>query len=62
MANEDKLDSHELLSVLSAIERGDFSRRMPSNQEGIEGQIAETLNSIIDKLNGTTSEVTRITR
>jgi HAMP domain-containing protein len=62
MTNDSKFDPHELLSVLSAIERGDFSRKMASGQEGIEGQIAETLNSIIEKLNGTASEVSRITR
>jgi hypothetical protein len=38
----------ELLDVLLAVRRGDFSIRMPYDQTGIEGKICDTLNEIIE--------------
>jgi HAMP domain-containing protein len=52
----------ELLSVLTAIDNGDFTRRMSEGQAGVDAQIAEKLNSIIDRLNEVSSEVGRIAR
>jgi signal transduction histidine kinase len=42
------LDQRELLRVLSAFRRGDFSVRMPVDGGGIESRIAQTLNEVIE--------------
>src|SRR5688500_12085994 len=41
------LDAALLLQVLGAVRRGDFSVRMPSDEVGVTGKIADTLNEII---------------
>src|SRR5690349_13870253 len=43
----DTLDSKELLAVLTAVRRGDFSVRMPMTKTGIAGKIADLLNDIV---------------
>ena len=42
-----QFDLKGLLRTLQAVRDGDFSVRMPSDYEGIEGKVAETLNEII---------------
>ena len=42
------LDLTLLLSVLTAVKKGDFSARMPLDWNGIDGKIADTLNAIIE--------------
>src|SRR3954469_17375909 len=39
--------SHELLHALLAMRSGDFSVRMPDDQIGLEGKIADTFNEIV---------------
>ncbi len=41
------LDSRQLLAALRAFKRGDFSVRLPDELTGIDGQIAETFNDIV---------------
>src|ERR1700693_3622064 len=48
VAIPDALDKRELLKVLSAFRRGDFSIRMPVEGSGTDCRIAETLNEIIE--------------
>jgi signal transduction histidine kinase len=43
------LDQRELLRVLSAFRRGDFSVRMTADGGGIEARIAQTLNELIER-------------
>ena len=38
---------HELLAALQAMRAGDFSVRMPGDQLGIDGKIADTFNEIV---------------
>jgi HAMP domain-containing protein len=38
---------HELLHALQAMRIGDFSVRLPSDQTGLEGKIADTFNEIV---------------
>ncbi len=45
---ESSLDKRELLKVLSAFRRGDFSARMRMESDGIDGKIAEALNEVIE--------------
>ncbi|PWU00999.1 MAG: hybrid sensor histidine kinase/response regulator, partial [Terriglobia bacterium] len=42
------LDKREFLKVLMAFRRGDFSVRMPVEQDGIDGKIAAALNEVIE--------------
>jgi hypothetical protein len=38
---------HELLHALQAMRIGNFSVRLPSDQTGLEGKIADTFNEIV---------------
>src|SRR5258708_39626773 len=40
----DNLDKRELLKILTAFKRGNFSVRMPVEQTGLAGKIADALN------------------
>ncbi|MCP3136137.1 HAMP domain-containing protein [Pyxidicoccus xibeiensis] len=42
------LDSRQLLRVLTAVRKGDFSMRMPVDKVGSAGKVADTLNEIIE--------------
>ncbi len=46
--NTDELDNRILLKTLMAVKKGDFSVRMPDDQTGVAGKIADTLNDIIE--------------
>jgi HAMP domain-containing protein/CheY-like chemotaxis protein/signal transduction histidine kinase len=41
------LDLNDLLAALQAMQRGDFSVRLPGNQTGLGGKIADTFNDIV---------------
>jgi HAMP domain-containing protein len=56
------LDAEELLRVLTALKNGDFTRLMTDGQGGIEGEISETINTLVRRLNVFATEVTRISR
>jgi HAMP domain-containing protein len=56
----DDLDAKQLLRTLAAIKKGDFSVRMPLDQTGMAGKIADTLNDIIDLNERMTAELSRI--
>jgi hypothetical protein len=44
----DTLDLEQLLSVLTALRKGDFTVRMPVVKTGVAGKIADTLNEIAE--------------
>ncbi|MBW3621855.1 MAG: HAMP domain-containing protein [Armatimonadetes bacterium] len=54
------LDTKQLLHVLTAYKRGDFTQRMPIDQTGIEGKIADTLNDIIEQNERLCEELSRL--
>ncbi len=58
----DHVDSRELLKVLTAFRRGDFSVRMPAERIGLEGRIADTLNDILQLNERMTREFERINK
>jgi HAMP domain-containing protein/CheY-like chemotaxis protein/signal transduction histidine kinase len=47
-AVSDVLDNKQLLMVLTAFKRGDFTARMPVEHTGISGKIADALNDVIE--------------
>ncbi|MEJ7588555.1 MAG: HAMP domain-containing protein [Ferruginibacter sp.] len=46
-AQNDELDTRDLLQVLTDVKNGNFSVRMPIDQVGLSGKICDTLNEII---------------
>ncbi len=55
----DYLDPEQLISVLDAVRKGDFSRRL-TKAKGDAGQIYDAINDIIEKNERLTSELSRI--
>ena len=43
-----RLDDRRLLAALRAFRDGDFSTRLPASAPGIEGEIAEAFNEIVE--------------
>ncbi|HZB27210.1 MAG TPA: hypothetical protein VE282_01515, partial [Gemmatimonadales bacterium] len=58
----DTLDTEQLLAVLTAVRKGDFSVKMPVSQIGVAGKIADALNDIIDLNRETTRELERVSQ
>ncbi|MDQ3490902.1 MAG: HAMP domain-containing protein, partial [Acidobacteriota bacterium] len=54
------LDQKQLLSILTAVKRGDFSSRMPSNYTGVAGKIYDALNEVIEKNDNLCAELGRM--
>src|SRR5437763_554093 len=58
----DVIDPRVTLSVLTAVKRGDFSARMPSNWTGTAGRVAASLNEIIEANQRLERELLRLSR
>ncbi|HTH38928.1 MAG TPA: HAMP domain-containing protein, partial [Pyrinomonadaceae bacterium] len=56
----DYLDPAQLLNVLDAVRRGDFSLRLPASATGETGAIYEAFNEIIERNERLTAELNRI--
>src|SRR5690242_20110074 len=56
----DSLDLEQLLSVLTAVRKGDFSARMSVAKTGLAGKIADTLNEIAELNQGMAREFERV--
>ncbi|TAK83960.1 MAG: response regulator [Betaproteobacteria bacterium] len=54
------LDRGELLKALRAFKRGDFSVRMPLNLTGIDGEIAQAFNDVVEMNETLASEIARV--
>ncbi|HSS60194.1 MAG TPA: HAMP domain-containing protein [Candidatus Limnocylindrales bacterium] len=61
-ANGEGIDSKVMLRVLHAVERGDFSARVPRNWPGSAGQVAASLNAIIEANQRLEREIRRLHR
>jgi len=61
-ANGAGIDSKVTLQVLAAVQRGDFSVRMPSGWSGQAGKVAAALNSIIESNERLEREIRRLSR
>ena len=55
-----KIYAKQLLRTLVAVKKGDFSVRMPIDQTGLGGKIADTLNDIIELNQRMAAELDRI--
>ncbi|HEX2603630.1 MAG TPA: HAMP domain-containing protein, partial [Oxalicibacterium sp.] len=56
------LDPRILLAALTALKKGDFSVRMPSDLTGMNGKIADTLNEIIDNSEQMADSIASVSR
>src|SRR5689334_21506023 len=56
----DVLDASTLLKTLVAFKEGDFSVRLPVDQTGLAGKIADTLNDIFKLNQRMASELSRV--
>jgi HAMP domain-containing protein len=60
--NPNLVDGREILKVLTAIRRGDFTVRMDGGSESLRGRIADALNEIVDLNERTSKEFERVSR
>jgi hypothetical protein len=58
----ENLDSRQLLRFLTDFKKGDFSVRLPFEQDGVAGKICDTLNDIIEQNQRMTLEFERISK
>src|SRR5262245_65610363 len=54
------LDVSTLLNVLKAVQKGDFSVRLPQNWTGLAGKVADTLNEVVEQNQRLASELQRL--
>src|SRR5256714_4303245 len=54
------LDRGELLKALRQFKRGDFTVRMPLNLTGIDGEIAQAFNDVVDLEEAKAAEIARV--
>src|SRR3954462_12827086 len=54
------LDRAELLKALRQFKRGDFTVRMPLNLTGIDGEIAQAFNDVVELEEAKAAEIARI--
>src|SRR4051794_16040379 len=54
------LDRGELLKALRAFKRGDFSVRMPMNLTGVDGEIAQAFNDVVELEEAKAAEIARV--
>ena len=55
-----ELDAHELLAALRAFRRGDFSVRLPGDLTGMDGELAEAFNDVVELNDRMTKEFARL--
>ena len=60
--NESALTRGELLHVLMAFKKGDFSVRLPADLDGIDGKIADAFNEVIELNERMANELERLSR
>jgi hypothetical protein len=56
------LDANQVLAILIAFKKGDFSVRLPVNQVGLAGKIADVLNDIFELNENMANEFRRVSK
>jgi HAMP domain-containing protein/signal transduction histidine kinase/CheY-like chemotaxis protein len=62
VTNDKDQDLLQLLTVLTALKKGDFSVRMPIDNEGTMGKVSDVLNEIIDFNQSMVKEVEKVAK
>ncbi|MBW3560047.1 MAG: HAMP domain-containing protein, partial [Proteobacteria bacterium] len=55
-----ELDKRQLLTALRAFRNGDFSARLPQGMDGVDGDVAEAFNEVVDLAERKNRELTRL--
>src|SRR4051794_17136111 len=56
----DALQRRQLLAALRALKRGEFDVRLPDGLEGVDGQISEAFNELVDLVGGLGDELSEL--
>jgi HAMP domain-containing protein/signal transduction histidine kinase/CheY-like chemotaxis protein len=62
VSSKDQLNGRKILNALKAFRNGDFSVRIENNYDGIDSQIADTFNQIVELNEQVTREFERLSR
>ncbi|GLS30971.1 GAF sensor hybrid histidine kinase [Mesorhizobium albiziae] len=62
LASNEHLDRHQLLNALNAFRSGDFSVRIDNRYDGLDAEIAQTFNEIVELNDQLTREFERLSR
>ena len=54
------LDAEQILMVLTALKKGDFSVRLPVTWTGTAGRVADAFNDVAEMLSSTTDDLSRV--
>src|SRR5262245_55047988 len=57
---EETLDRRQLLAALRALRRGEFDVRLPDDRTGLDGQISEVFNDLVQFAGGLSDEITEL--
>lgn len=58
----DQIDVGQLLNALIAFKKGDFSYRLPYDQTGVAGKVADTFNEIMDMQHNVVNELQNVAK
>ena len=61
-APRDQLDRRQILTALRAFRRGDFSVRLQNTYDGIDSEVADTFNEIVELNDQLAREFERLSR
>ena len=59
-AHTDTLERRQLLAAVRALRRGEFQVRLPDDRAGIDGQICEAFNELVQFAGGLSEEITEL--
>ncbi|MCC6493734.1 MAG: HAMP domain-containing protein, partial [Pirellulales bacterium] len=57
-----EVDLQALLAALTSLRHGDFTVRLPATWTGMAGKVGDAFNEVMDRLEGTSDELERISR
>ncbi|RUW08755.1 chemotaxis protein, partial [Mesorhizobium sp. M1A.F.Ca.IN.020.06.1.1] len=61
-SSKEQFDSRQILNALKAFRNGDFSVRIENSYEGLNGEIADTFNQIVELNDQMAREFARLSR
>ena len=62
VSNGTLIDGEQVLEALRRVRKGDFMTRLPLDQSGLPGDVADAFNGFVEYLEESTAELERVTR